>query len=376
MAVELKKLYEEIRYKYNVHLETESCFDKQISWLHILDNIEFAPFLHGDELIFNSSLNDASEKERQQYIDQLLLSKAGGLVVSLQPEHSFSNHLIQYCKEQNFPLFTTSWETPFINITRIFSEILIDTERTGMDLIAALKNAINHPNEHSSYLSHFTDNHFPLEDDYIISIIGYHQDANIYFHESMEQIEKIIKNTFNNCVQYKEGKMLVLLTRGYNVESILNSLSPLTDNFPDFYFSIGSTETQLSNIHKSYHTAKQTYYLSNRIIPKNPLCYKDIGVYQILVDMKNPETICPSFSRNILGKLIDYDRNNRTKYMDVLRDFFANDCSITRTSAATFYHPNTLKYKVKNIKEILGYDITSNENRVKIQLALYMLDLI
>ena len=375
MAVELKRLYEEIRYKYNVHLETESCFNKQISWLHILDNIEFAPFLHGDELIFNSSLNDASEEERQQYIDQLLLSKAGGLVVSLQPEHHFSNKLIQYCKKQNFPLFTTSWETPFINITRIFSEILIDNERTGMDLIAALRNAINHPEEHDSYLSYFTDHHFPLEDNYIISIIGYHKDVDTYFHESTERIEKFIQNTFHNSVHYKDSKMLVLLTRGYTAESIFELLSPLTEHFADFYFSIGSVENQLSNIHKSYHTAKQTYYLSNRIIKKNPLCYKDIGVYQILVDMKNPETICPSFIKETLGKLIDYDKNNRTKYMDVLRDFFANDCSITQTSTATFYHQNTLKYKVKNIKEILGYDITSNENRVKIQLALYMLEL-
>ena len=120
MAVELKKLYEEIRYKYNVCLETESCFDKHISWLHILDNIEFAPFLHGDELVFNSSLNESTEAERQKYIDQLLLSKAGGLIVSLQNHHGFSQNLIQYCNEKKFPVFSTSWETPFINITRIF----------------------------------------------------------------------------------------------------------------------------------------------------------------------------------------------------------------------------------------------------------------
>lgn len=375
MAVELKKLYNEIRYKYNVKLETESCFGKQISWLHILDNIEFAPFLHGGELIFNSSLNDATQEDRQSYIDQLLLSKAGGLIVSLQNDRAFSNEIIQYCNEKSFPLFTTSWETPFINITRMFSEILIDNERADMDLIAALKNAINHPEDIDSYLSHFLDNHFPLEDEYIISIIGFQKEENIYFRESMNRIEKHIANALDNSVHYKEGKMLIILTRGYNVDFLYSTLVPLANRFADIYFSIGSAENSLSALHRSYHNAKQTYYLSDHIFPNNPLCYRDIGVHQILVDMKNPEIICPSFIKETLGKLIDYDQENRTKYMDVLKDFFANDCSITQTSAATFYHQNTLKYKVKNIKEILGYDITTNENRVKIMLALYMLDL-
>lgn len=375
MAVELKKLYEEIRYKYNVCLETDSCFDKQISWLHILDNMEFAPFLHGDELVFNSSLNDASEEERQRYIDQLISSKAGALIVSLQTGHGFSDNLIQYCNTRKFPLFTTGWDTPFINITRIFSEILIDTERSGMDLIAALKNSINHPEDFDSYLSYFVDNHFPLEDKYVISIIGYHTINNTYYHENMHRIEKIIPTLFHNSVHYKDGSLLVLLTRGYSSESIYDLFVPLSSRFPDIHFSVGAVEPKLSNIHRSYHTAKQTYYLSDRIIQKNPLCYKDIGVYQILVDMKNPEIICPSFIKATLGKLIDYDQMHHTKYMDILHDFFANDCSITQTSEATFYHQNTLKYKVKNIKEILGCDITSNENRVKILLALYLLEL-
>ena len=375
MAVELKKLYEEIRYKYNVRLETKSCFDKKISWLHILDNMEFAPFLHGEELIFNSSLNDATDEERKQYIDQLLFSNAGGLIVSLQRNRDFSQDLIQYCNEKNFPLFTTGWDTPFINITRIFSEILIDNERTEMDLIAALKTALNHPDDYDSYLSHFINHHFPLDDEYVISIIGYTSEETVHFSEDMEHITQNIQNLFDHSVHYREGKMLIILTRGYGIDSIRDLLSPLANQFSDICFSVGSVENTLSNIHRSYHNAKQTYYLSNRIFSNNIVCYKDIGVHQILVDMKNPEIICPSFIWETLGKLMDYDQENNTKYMSVLKDYFANDCSITQTSAATFYHQNTLKYKVKNIKEILGYDITTNENRVKIMLALYMLDL-
>ena len=61
--------------------------------------------------------------------------------------------------------------------------------------------------------------------------------------------------------------------------------------------------------------------------------------------------------------------------MDILALYFENNCSITQTADATFYHQNTLKYKVKAIKEILGYDITTNENRVKIIISLSILKL-
>ena len=33
------------------------------------------------------------------------------------------------------------------------------------------------------------------------------------------------------------------------------------------------------------------------------------------------------------------------------------------------FHKNTLKYKLAKIREILGYDITINENRMNIMLA-------
>ena len=98
-------------------------------------------------------------------------------------------------------------------------------------------------------------------------------------------------------------------------------------------------------------------------------------MYQILTSVTDSETLYPAFIQNTLGKLIAYDQEHKTSYMQVLKDFFANNCSITQTADATFFHQNTLKYKIKNIKEILGYDITTNENRVKIMISLYLLEL-
>ena len=46
MAVELQYLYKEIRPEYEVKLHTASCFDRKISWIHMVEGSEFARFLY------------------------------------------------------------------------------------------------------------------------------------------------------------------------------------------------------------------------------------------------------------------------------------------------------------------------------------------
>ena len=72
---------------------------------------------------------------------------------------------------------------------------------------------------------------------------------------------------------------------------------------------------------------------------------------------------------------MDYDKKNDTDYMKILEVYFENECSILHTSKALYCHKNTLSYKLNKIKEILGYNILSNENRTKIMLSFYILRL-
>ena len=83
----------------------------------------------------------------------------------------------------------------------------------------------------------------------------------------------------------------------------------------------------------------------------------------------------PEFVKETLGALIEYDQMKHTEYMKILRAFFENDCCILQTAKALYCHKNTLNYKISAIKEILDYDIMSNENRVRIMMSFYILNL-
>ena len=369
MAVELKKLYDDIHPLHEVQLLTESCFNKFIGWVHMVENAEFICLLHGDELVFNSSLNYSSTEERKQFIDGLIAQEAGGLMMALQSNQQPEEELIQYCNEQKFPLFLTGWETSFLNIMRRFSETLLSNERNETNLIEAFKNAIYYPDNTGLYLHHFERNFFMQNIPYVITIIG---NTGNY---DLSKFYDMFRRQSDQCIVYEEADRIIILTIGYSPQRLKSDLSSVLNKYPALRVGIGSLETEVTKIYQSYSNAMTAYQLTNTILPESLLCYDELGIYQLLCNLKNPETLCNSFVQHTLGKLISYDQENHSSYMKVLQDFFDNDCSIVQTAEATFFHQNTLKYKIKHIKEILGYDITTNENRTKIMLALSIMKL-
>lgn len=90
----------------------------------MVEEKEFAPLLHGDELVFNSGLNYVSEAWLREFIDSLISVRAGGLIMSLHKGNKLSQETVEYCNRKHFPLFSSSWNTPYIDVMRKFSEIL------------------------------------------------------------------------------------------------------------------------------------------------------------------------------------------------------------------------------------------------------------
>lgn len=372
MAVELSRLYQEICAEYEVKLLTTGCFGKKISWVHTMEDRSFAYLLHGDELIFNSGLNYDSEDGLKKFIDSLLAVHAGGLVVAVQKDSLFSDDIVEYCNRMQFPLFYASWQTSYLDIMHRFSEMIISDERNETNLIAALKNAIYYPGDDKLYMNHFERNGFFSNMPYIITVVGCRDGKEGENAKRWKRIEKSLQYALRKSVIYEEALFLVVLAAGYEVCELKEELARLCKKESDIRVAIGSVEKRIQDIHRSYENAVTTYSLASKAIPKELLCYEELGIYQILTDKKD-EMIYQAFVEKTLGKLLDYDREQGTNYIGLLEIFFENECNLTQTASALFFHKNTLKYKMQAIKKILGYDIMSNKNRVNIMLSLYIL---
>lgn len=372
MAVELKILYEEAKKKYGIELKTRSCFDKMIDWIHIVEDIELVPFLRGNELVLNSGLNYTSDAWLLDLLERLREKEIGGLIIAPRAGEQFPEEIIAYCDRIKLPLFSASWNTPYVDIMRTFSEMLLKNEQKETNLVTAFKNAIYYPRNEDVYVKAFESNGFFQGISYTTIVLSCHTYRTENGNEYLKDVEYRLRRLLKRSAIYEKNHILIVLAAGYDGRWVSEKIRKMCEQDENLYAGVGNTVNRIEEIHRSYETADTAYQLTKTAIPKNFLEYEKLGVYQILTDVKEKE-IYPAFVREVLGDLIDYDRENHTEYVRILKTYFENECNTLWTADALYCHKNTLAYKMNKIKELLGYDILSNENRTRIMLAFYIM---
>ena len=372
MAVELQELYEAVKSSYDIQLRTKSCYGKQIEWVHMVEGVEFVKLLHGDELALNSGLNYHSEEWLYELIKSLYEKGIGGLILTLRENTDITQGMIDYCDSLAFPLFTTAWETPYVEIIRIFSVILLKKNEMETTLAAALKNVIYYPDNEKMYQNHLERHGFLANMVYHVAIIGCVTLDDEVWNTKRKEIQMQLKMQFKQCIAYEAEEKLVILFAGYQKAEILSYLEQVCEKTGTISVGLGITVTHMSQICISFEKAMTAYRMTQTSIEKRCLDYEGLGVYKIISEVKE-KAVCDAFVEEVLGKLIAYDKENKVPLLPVLEAYFEYECSIMQTAEALYFHVNTMKYKLNKIKEILGYDILSNENRMKIMLAFYIM---
>ena len=372
MAVALETLYSEIDPAHNVKLLTNSCFHKMIDWMHMVEDMDFVPFLHGDELVFNSGINYVSNEWLKIYINGIYEKRAGGLILSMRDEMKVSQEVIDYCNEIEFPLFSATWATPFIDIMRVFSGILLKNEQREANLSTAFRNAIYYPENKEMYKSCFEQNGFLQRMDYTIAILSCDAYGTRERNEILHRIQKGIRGMLKSGIVCEENKRLIILAVGNSEKEVIEACTKMCQEDKNIYMGIGTTVQHMNEISKSYQQAVTAYKLTQHPIPKNVVSYNELGIYKLLADQKEEE-IYPAFVEDTLGKLIRYDQENGTDYLKILIAYFENECSIINTAASLYCHKNTMTYKINKIKDIMGCEILDNENRMKIMISIHIM---
>ncbi len=372
MAVTLQELYGEIETMYDVRLVTDSCFHKMIEWMHVVENPEFISLLHGNELIFTAGLQYTSREWLMDFVKRLMDAGAGGLVLSMHDGKTYPPEVVDYCNANQFPLFASGWNAPYMDIMRLFASVLLKNEQRETNLSTALKNAIAYPDNEEAYVHHFEHNGFYRNMEYMIAVLSCNAYRTAGGNRRLQEISRELYYSLEHGIVVAEGDRLLVMVSEPGKETLRKKLEQICKADSRVYAGIGMKAPRLQGLQEGYEHAMTAYQLTNTAISTNILVYEELGMYKILSDLKHPE-LGELFVREVLGELLAYDRKNGTGYLEILEAFFENDCSILYTSRAIYCHKNTLNYKMNKIKDILGYDIMSNENRTRIMVALYFM---
>ena len=96
--------------------------------------------------------------------------------------------------------------------------------------------------------------------------------------------------------------------------------------------------------------------------------FDDLGVYQVLATDTDASAM-ETFTRDWLGTLLDYDGVHGAQLVRTLSEYLDRGGSYASTATALSVHRSTLKYRLRRIREVSGYDLSSPDTQFNLQLA-------
>ena len=153
MAVTLRRLLEYVKDEELQILSGEDNIDRVVRWTHVVEAIEISTFLEGQEVAFTTGVATKSEEELFDLVKCIIDNQATALIINTGPYiKEVPQKIIDYCKEQSFPLITTPWETHMAKLMQMFCRKITEEGMAGLELSSAVKNAIFFPEQKDVYV--------------------------------------------------------------------------------------------------------------------------------------------------------------------------------------------------------------------------------
>ena len=108
--------------------------------------------------------------------------------------------------------------------------------------------------------------------------------------------------------------------------------------------------------------------------PIKTLFFKDIEIKRLLLANENIQL--EQFYYKMLSPLHSYENNSKTDFLKTLEIYLKSNCNWTESKKLLHIHGNTLTYRLNRISEILNMDIKDYQDRLRLQIAFEIKDLL
>lgn len=240
-------------------------------------------------------------------------------------------------------------------------------------------------------LEEFKGRPFPLEGNSMVAVIGLGKNLygkNTKEHEALVILDEKFGRFFKRYVTWHErNKIIIAFTPQFPMDEeaacdfIVFTLENVKKReetkeiFENLYAGFGSVKKQIEELPESYDEAERAFRAA---------CLKEdgwwrrwpsLGALRLLMLFAD-HAEADKFIQSILGKLIGDDMKGECKELFLTLQFIENNSwNLKQTSTEMNFHYNTLKYRYQRIQEILNLDLTRQNNRFNIALALKLYSL-
>lgn len=190
-------------------------------------------------------------------------------------------------------------------------------------------------------------------------------------------LDKKITSFFPKALIFPEknsNQLIIMLQNNISQHSLTDSLILLAGQLKqvlpiDLTFACGQSCNSIDQLSTSLVEAKIiSDENKKKTNPNSVAFYKPKGILNLFDNMHAEEI--NYFCRKMLKDLAYPSESMYIELRKTLKTFLNNQCEITKTANDLFIHRNTVKYRIDNCEDILGFTISSPENSLNLRLAL------
>lgn len=148
-----------------------------------------------------------------------------------------------------------------------------------------------------------------------------------------------------------------------NMENALNR-----NALNDFHIGISRMASGVVELVKCYQEGREAVEIA-KLLDKRVLHFKDIGIYRILHNAGNREEMM-EYCLETLGSIIEYDKKHNSNLLETLNNILTASGNLKEAAKKMFIHYNTIRYRFKNIEQLLGRNLDCIDSYQDVYFAL------
>ena len=284
------------------------------------------------------------------------------------------DEIAQLCDSLKFPLFSMPWEIHIVDIMQDYGNRIVRERQRRKTLGESFYNALFCPakfnpgeladtsfNGALSYgviILELPDELFMKSDDDLARYIDYSLNARIDFPQS------------SFCWFLHDRKIVYVVRDDPQAAGLALGRVTAADRYlATMKIGVSDPCASPSSLPGSYEHAAFALSLGNNAA--GPSFYDDLGVFKLLAEIKD-RAVLERYQAEVLGKLSVLEGEKRADYLKTLRLYLENDGSVAETALENYTHRNTVNYRIRKLRDILGVDLSDSATRYRLQTVLYI----
>ena len=139
---------------------------------------------------------------------------------------------------------------------------------------------------------------------------------------------------------------------------------------------IGQVQTELDRVRVSYQEADQALFVLRRLGGKaRTVSFSELGVARLLLQSEDPTHLI-EFARARLGQVLRYDAQHSGILVEALEAYLGANQTISTAARQLNLHPNTLRYRLHKVEDLLNVSLQDIAVLLDIQFATLILRLV